>query len=142
MDTRGILQTQFVRPLDWLRLNQCNFYIESTEKFSRFCLRTRGSRPLENRSKQLFLQNFKRRFRYLARHGRCDVYCGARETVGESSVSSGCWGEDSDHKNEWARRTPTYVAPIRFFRKPKDFIQGILCPAPHPAHATRAQVKE
>ncbi|MGI8897470.1 MAG: hypothetical protein ACR2IB_03645, partial [Pyrinomonadaceae bacterium] len=39
---------------------------------------------------------------------------GARETVGESSVSSGCWGEDSDHEYEWARRTPTYVAPIRF----------------------------
>ena len=53
----------------------------------------------------------------LARHGRCDVYCGARETVGESSVSSGCWGEDSDHEYEWARRTPTYVAPIRFYRQ-------------------------
>ncbi|MDQ3666205.1 MAG: hypothetical protein M3410_06335, partial [Acidobacteriota bacterium] len=45
----------------------------------------------------------------------CDVYCGARETVGESIVSSGCWGEDSDHEYGWARRTPTYVAPIRFF---------------------------
>jgi hypothetical protein len=41
---------------------------------------------------------------------------GQEETVGESSVSSGCWGEDSDHKYEWARRTPTFVAPIRFFR--------------------------
>ena len=51
----------------------------------------------------------------LARHRRCDVYCGARETVGESSVSSGCWGEDSNHEYGWARRTPTYVAPIRFF---------------------------
>jgi hypothetical protein len=50
----------------------------------------------------------------LARHARCDVYCGARETVGESSVSSGCWGEDSDHEYGWARRTPTFVAPIRF----------------------------
>jgi hypothetical protein len=50
----------------------------------------------------------------LARHGRCDVYCGARETVGGSSVSSGCWGEDSNHEYGWARRTPTYVAPIRF----------------------------
>src|SRR5689334_6594161 len=35
----------------------------------------------------------------LARHKRCDVYCGARETVGGSSVSSGCWGEDSNHEN-------------------------------------------
>ena len=51
----------------------------------------------------------------LARHRHCDVYCGARETVGESSVSSGCWGEDSNHEYGWARRTPTYVAPIRFF---------------------------
>jgi hypothetical protein len=50
----------------------------------------------------------------LARHRRCDVYCGARETVGGSSVSSGCWGEDSNHEYGWARRTPTYVAPIRF----------------------------
>ncbi len=50
----------------------------------------------------------------LARHTRCDVYCGARETVGGSSVSSGCWGEDSNHEYGWARRTPTYVAPIRF----------------------------
>jgi hypothetical protein len=41
---------------------------------------------------------------------------GQEETVGESSVSSGCWGEDSDHKYGWARRTPTFVAPIRFFR--------------------------
>ena len=40
---------------------------------------------------------------------------GQEETVGESSVSSGCWGEDSDHKYGWARRTPTFVAPIRFF---------------------------
>jgi hypothetical protein len=40
---------------------------------------------------------------------------GQEETVGESSVSSGCWGEDSDHKYEWARRTPTFVAPIRIF---------------------------
>src|SRR5260370_482476 len=59
----------------------------------------------------------------LARHGRCDVYCGARETVGESSVSSGCWGEDSNHEYGWARRTPTYVAPIRFSNEP-------LCSAP------------
>src|SRR5215203_4841181 len=50
----------------------------------------------------------------LARHRRCGVYCGARETVGGSSVSSGCWGEDSNHEYGWARRTPTYVAPIRF----------------------------
>src|SRR5258705_3585602 len=49
----------------------------------------------------------------LARHRRCDVYCGARETVGGSSVSSGCWGEDSNHEYGWARRTPTYVARIR-----------------------------
>jgi len=40
---------------------------------------------------------------------------GQEETVGESSVSSGCWGEDSDHEYGWARRTPTFVAPIRFF---------------------------
>jgi len=40
---------------------------------------------------------------------------GQEETVGESSVSSGCWGEDSDHKYGWARRTPTFVAPIRFY---------------------------
>jgi hypothetical protein len=51
----------------------------------------------------------------LARHSHCDVYCGARETVGGSSVSSGCWGEDSNHEYGWARRTPTYVAPIRFY---------------------------
>src|SRR5688500_4078509 len=50
----------------------------------------------------------------LARHSRCGVYCGARETVGGSSVSSGCWGEDSNHEYGWARRTPTYVAPIRY----------------------------
>ena len=35
----------------------------------------------------------------IARHKCCDVYCGARETVGGSSVSSGCWGEDSNHAN-------------------------------------------
>jgi len=35
----------------------------------------------------------------IARHKCCDVYCGARETVGGSSVSSGCWGEDSNHEN-------------------------------------------
>ena len=52
----------------------------------------------------------------LARHRRCGVYCGARETVGGSSVSSGCWGEDSNHEYGWARRTPTYVAPIRFLK--------------------------
>ena len=40
---------------------------------------------------------------------------GQEETVGESSVSCGCWGEDSDHEYGWARRTPTFVAPIRFF---------------------------
>ncbi len=39
---------------------------------------------------------------------------GQEETVGGSSVSSGCWGEDSNHEYGWARRTPTYVAPIRF----------------------------
>ena len=39
---------------------------------------------------------------------------GQEETVGESSVSSGCWGEDSDHTYGWARRTPTFVALIRF----------------------------
>ena len=50
----------------------------------------------------------------LARHSRCDVYCGARETVGESSVSSGCWGEDSNHENEWARHTPTLSRPFAF----------------------------
>jgi hypothetical protein len=42
----------------------------------------------------------------IARHERCDVYCGARETVGGSSVSSGCWGEDSNHENGWALRPP------------------------------------
>jgi hypothetical protein len=42
----------------------------------------------------------------LARHERCDVYFGARETVGGSSVSSGCWGEDSNHEYEWARTLP------------------------------------
>jgi hypothetical protein len=56
----------------------------------------------------------------LARHSRCDVYCGARETVGGSSVSSGCWGEDSNHEYGWARRTPTYVAPIRFSSRPSS----------------------
>src|SRR5687768_1192206 len=50
----------------------------------------------------------------VARHRRCDVYCGARETVGESSVSSGCWGEDSNHENEWARHTPTLSRPFAF----------------------------
>lgn len=55
----------------------------------------------------------------LARHTCCDVYCGARETVGGSSVSSGCWGEDSDHEYGWARRTPTFVAPIRFSTGPQ-----------------------
>jgi len=39
---------------------------------------------------------------------------GQEETVGESSVSSGCWGEDSDHKYGWTRPTPTFVASIRF----------------------------
>ncbi|HEY5839541.1 MAG TPA: hypothetical protein VIT19_10940, partial [Pyrinomonadaceae bacterium] len=42
----------------------------------------------------------------IARHNRCGVYCGARETVGGSSVSSGCWGEDSNHENGWALRPP------------------------------------
>src|ERR1043165_3279738 len=51
----------------------------------------------------------------VARHRRCGVYCGARETVGGSSVSSGCWGEDSNHEYGWGRSTPTYVAPIRFY---------------------------
>jgi hypothetical protein len=46
---------------------------------------------------------------------------GQEETVGESSVSSGCWGEDSDHKYGWARRTPTFVAPIRFFKRTFHF---------------------
>src|SRR6185369_8979312 len=55
----------------------------------------------------------------LARHSRCGVYCGARETVGGSSVSSGCWGEDSNHEYGWARRTPTYVAPIRYLDRLK-----------------------
>ena len=32
---------------------------------------------------------------------------GQEETVGGSSVSSGCWGEDSDHKYEQARYTST-----------------------------------
>src|SRR6266849_8373787 len=49
----------------------------------------------------------------LARHGHCDVYFGARETVGGSSVSSGCWGEDSDHKKWMGPDTPTF-APIRY----------------------------
>src|SRR2546425_9939564 len=49
----------------------------------------------------------------LARHGHCDVYFGARETVGGSSVSSGCWGEDSDHEKWMGADTPTF-APIRF----------------------------
>jgi hypothetical protein len=40
------------------------------------------------------------------RHGCCEVHCGARETVGGSSVSSGCWGEDSNHENERALRHP------------------------------------
>ena len=66
---------------------------------------------------------------FLARHARCDVYCGARETVGESSVSSGCWGEDSDHEYGWARRTPTFVAPIRFFDPtfPNEFPSKAAC---------------
>ena len=42
----------------------------------------------------------------LAWHEHCGVYCGARETVGGSSVSSGCWGEDSNHENGWALRPP------------------------------------
>jgi hypothetical protein len=50
----------------------------------------------------------------IARHNRCDVYCGARETVGGSSVSSGCWGEDSNHENGWAAATPTLQRPILF----------------------------
>ena len=41
---------------------------------------------------------------------------GQEETVGESSVSSGCWGEDSDHK-KWMGATYSHVvAPIRFFK--------------------------
>src|SRR6266404_2854352 len=53
----------------------------------------------------------------LARHKRCDVYCGARETVGGSSVSSGCWGEDSNHENEWALRPPRCSAHSLFFER-------------------------
>jgi hypothetical protein len=49
----------------------------------------------------------------LARHEHCEVYFGARETVGESSVSSGCWGEDSDHEYEWARALPR-LRPFAF----------------------------
>jgi hypothetical protein len=59
----------------------------------------------------------------LLRGTRLAMYIvGQEETVGESSVSSGCWGEDSDHKYEWARRTPTFVAPIRF--SPAAFSQS------------------
>ena len=39
---------------------------------------------------------------------------GQEETVGESSVSSGCWGEDSNHENGWARHTPTLSRPFAF----------------------------
>ena len=100
------------------------------ENISCFC---ESETSLSASQKRPLRQNPNERFRdrvitfgSIARHNRCDVYCGARETVGESSVSSGCWGEDSDHKNGWARRTPTYVAPIRFFRKPSDSIHCIL----------------
>src|SRR5213078_3196018 len=82
-----------------------------------FCLRNMQDSMLDH----FLISNTRcRSFSYnpLARHRRCDVYCGARETVGESSVSSGCWGEDSNHEYGWARRTPTYVAPIRFFETP------------------------
>ncbi|MGI9166355.1 MAG: hypothetical protein ACR2G5_08210 [Pyrinomonadaceae bacterium] len=54
------------------------------------------------------------------------MYIVGQERRWSFSVSSGCWGEDSDHEYEWARRTPTYVAPIRFFWQPSDFIQGML----------------
>ena len=67
---------------------------------------------------------------------------GQEETVGESSVSSGCWGEDSDHKYGWARRTPTFVAPIRFFITPSDFIFHHIAATnsePGPLAASRAR---
>src|SRR5467141_3665103 len=51
----------------------------------------------------------------IARHKCCEVYCGARETVGGSSVSSGCWGEDSNHENEWALRPPRCSAHSLFY---------------------------
>ena len=38
---------------------------------------------------------------------------GQEETVGESAVSSGCWGEDSDHEYEWARALPR-LRPFAF----------------------------
>src|SRR4030095_17214679 len=50
----------------------------------------------------------------LARHRRCDVYCGARETVGGSSVSSGCWGEDSNHEYGWGGGTAPLVIALLF----------------------------
>lgn len=45
-----------------------------------------------------------------ALHGtRVAMYIvGQEETVGESSVSSGCWGEDSDHK-KWMGATYSHV---------------------------------
>ena len=54
-----------------------------------------------------------------------DVYCGARETVGGSSVSSGCWGEDSNHEYGWARRTPTSCRAHSLF-KPTIFLVNSL----------------
>jgi hypothetical protein len=129
-----ILLMRFVKLLERFRVwVPCNFYIDPTENFSLFS----GSRVGFRRASNLLLGIIPMKletglnlFRSLARHRRCDVYCGARETVGESSVSSGCWGEDSDHKNGWARRTPTYVAPIRFFASVADSIQGILFQTP------------
>src|SRR3982750_3513504 len=57
---------------------------------------------------------------FLAWHRHCDVYYGARETVGGSSVSSGCWGEDSNHEYGWGGGPPPDVAPLPFLKTPKQ----------------------
>lgn len=62
----------------------------------------------------------------LAWHKRCGVYCGARETVGGSSVSSGCWGEDSDHEYEQARHTPTLLRLFAYLNVSAPLINFIL----------------
>jgi hypothetical protein len=77
------------------------YIVEPTSGAGLLCRADRSSKNLKKKQEGTKLFQF-----LLARHKPCDVYFGARETVGESSVSSGCWGEDSDHEYEWARTLP------------------------------------
>jgi len=45
---------------------------------------------------------------------------GQEETVGESSVSSGCWGEDSNHKYDERGASPKMRRAFRFWKNQRE----------------------